>query len=60
VAFFMKQCGARPVTTRRIEDIHGRPMTSETTVRLSDSHGADPSEWPADLRVQMFPGEAWR
>lgn len=24
-------------------------------VSLVDSHGADPSEWPEDLRVQEFP-----
>ncbi len=28
-------------------------------VRLRDKSGADPSEWPKELRAQMFPGEAW-
>lgn len=43
VPVFVKQLGARP------EDA-GAP------VLLSDrSHGADPNEWPEDLRVQEFP-----
>lgn len=25
------------------------------TMGLSDRHGADPAEWPEDLRVQEFP-----
>lgn len=25
----------------------------------SHSKGGDPAEWPADLRVRMFPGEVW-
>lgn len=28
-------------------------------MRLRDRAGADPSEWPEDLRVQMFPGDKW-
>lgn len=38
-AFFMKQVGANPV---------GCPRTK-------DKAGADPAEWPEDLRVQEFP-----
>lgn len=38
---FMKQLGARPV--------------APVPMRLDDSHGGDPSEWPADLRVREFP-----
>jgi hypothetical protein len=46
----MKQCGAYPTDT--VHDWDGR-----RTEALSFRHaaGADPSEWPADLRIQEFP-----
>jgi len=43
VAVFVKQVGDRPVEgARRAVEFHAR-------------HGADPAEWPVDLRVQQFP-----
>ena len=43
VPCFVKQLGAKPT-------IAGRRVTS-----IHDRKGADPSEWPADLRVQEMP-----
>ena len=31
--------------------------TNETTLRLKDRKGGDPSEWPEDLRVRQMPKE---
>jgi protein gp37 len=66
VPYFLKQLGANIVTdgisrpgerwptaaTRTLEDVGGR-----FRVRLKDSHGGDPSEWPEDLRdgTRAFP-----
>jgi protein gp37 len=44
VPVFFKQLGDNPLTSPG-------PITWPTTAH----HGADPSEWPADLRVQEFP-----
>lgn len=62
VACFVKQLGARPSTTlpegeqwpsvRRFE---GDGFGNYAVLGLRDRAGADPSEWPADLRVQQFP-----
>lgn len=43
VAFFMKQMGRHP------------RAGWENVVRYTDRAGADPAEWPIDLRVQEFP-----
>ena len=40
---FVKQMGRKPI------------LPDGTTVWLCDRAGADPAEWPADLRVQQFP-----
>ena len=48
VPAFVKQLGARP------EAMHANGVNM-TTLRLKDAKGADPSEWPEDLRVQEFP-----
>lgn len=49
---FVKQLGSRPYVPER-------PMMEFTIGRrgfsLNDRAGADPDEWPADLRVQEFP-----
>lgn len=45
VAFFFKQMGARPVG---LENHHGAILPEHPA-------GADPAEFPADLRVQQFP-----
>ncbi len=66
---FMKQLGARVYDSeRRIgtfaphdrrtpkkPDGAGGEMCMGNLVLLRDSHGGDPSEWPADLRVREFP-----
>jgi exopolyphosphatase/pppGpp-phosphohydrolase len=48
VAFFMKQVGSNAVGTHE----NGVNLTS---LRLKSKSGADPSEWPEDLRIQQFP-----
>lgn len=45
VPYFFKQAGARPVLD---------PAT-DALVAISARSGADPAEWPEDLRVQQFP-----
>jgi protein gp37 len=49
VACFVKQLGARPTDTR------GDPVL-DWQRKLRDPKGGDPTEWPANLRVQAFPG----
>lgn len=44
--FFMKQTGHKPTE-------HGRPYR----LTLDLSHGADPRDWPHDLRVRNYPRE---
>lgn len=50
VAVFVKQMGDLPVDTVEGGDYPGRHRLTFTA-----HHGADPSEWPEDLRVQEFP-----
>lgn len=53
VAVFVKQLGARAV------EEPDRPRDAPLpfrALRLRDRAGADPAEWPDDLRVQQFPG----
>jgi protein gp37 len=63
VPVFVKQLGARPVigpsidlsdwpTAKVLADADLRDMWE---IRLKHRAGADPSEWPEDLRVQQFP-----
>lgn len=47
VAFFMKQIGAKPRFDGFDRPHHRYP--------IRDRAGAEPSEWPADLRIQKFP-----
>jgi protein gp37 len=51
VPFFMKQVGAKP---GGMNHPLGFPP-SFVSWRPADSHGADPAEWPADLRIREFP-----
>lgn len=37
------------------EDYHPAYQGEHVSIRLHDRSGADPSEWPADLRVREFP-----
>lgn len=58
VAVFVKQLGKRPVASEEHEhEWHGLldPPHAGQEFRTADSHGGDPSEWPADLRVREFP-----
>lgn len=52
VAVFVKQLGAEPTTdartARKADEWIGLSL-------LKDHKGGDPSEWPADLRVQEYP-----
>lgn len=50
VPVFVKQLGARPYDGDNFAGYQ-----PETAMHLRDSHGGDPSEWPADLRVREFP-----
>jgi len=58
-AYFCKQLGARPVDTyARVEGPRSDRRTSPAVtrpIRLLDRAGADPSEWPTDLRVREWP-----
>jgi hypothetical protein len=47
VAVFVKQVGTRPFYERAM----GVPLILHTR----DRKGADPAEWPDDLRVREFP-----
>jgi protein gp37 len=51
VAWFMKQVGAKP---GGMNHPLGFPETFASW-KPTDSHGADPDEWPEDLRVREFP-----
>lgn len=56
VPFFCKQLGAQPVVrwADLDEDRHVE-RAREARLDLRDRAGADPAEWPEDLRVQEFP-----
>jgi len=49
-AVFLKQLGAHPFV-----EVHGVHAERIRPPRVRDSHGGDPAEWPADLRVRRFP-----
>lgn len=51
VPAFVKQLGARPVSTERV-DADGRWAWQ---AGLKDKKGGDPAEWPEDLCVREFP-----
>jgi protein gp37 len=53
VPVFVKQMGARSVNSS--EDLGPWPVAPATEIRWRDPKGADPAEWPADLRVQEWP-----
>lgn len=63
VAPFVKQPGESPYRISEVEamgyDDQGHPCPELTLDRdllpLRDRHGADPAEWPEDLRVREFP-----
>lgn len=60
VPYFLKRLGARPFDTENC-DLHKPPRCDSSNksiaLHLVDSHGADESEWPSDLRgCRAFPG----
>lgn len=57
VPVFVKQLGSHPIT-----DVQQRPgwegkLFSAFKIKFKDRAGADPAEWPEDLRIQEFPQE---
>lgn len=52
--FFMKQMGANPVSLPKRTSLNPNILLGSGMV-LHDSHGADPDEWPEDIRVREFP-----
>lgn len=66
VPVFVKQLGARPYLHAESSATEERPgfsmrMSSlqiDKTISFIDRAGADPSEWPEDLRVREFPAGA--
>lgn len=60
---FVKQFGARPYWKESLSAHHESPglkisvqsLSIDTTIRLADSHGGDPSEWPAGDWPREFP-----
>jgi hypothetical protein len=62
-ACFVKQLGSAPTFDHRLdgwpEHVEFRQDLHATNViRLEDSKGGDPAEWPEDLRVREMPGGA--
>lgn len=71
-AWFMKQLGDRPFDSARLFGVHAphdkrTPQKSDGAGGMMDAgnlvlkkahHGADPAEWPDDLRLQNFPRAA--
>ena len=53
VPVFCKQVGSNPVWGDESSSL-GRALR-EGGYTLKDRAGADPSEWPEDLRIQQFP-----
>ena len=56
VPFFMKQIGSKPYDGYESwsNPLEG-PDEEPRWLRLRDRHGANPEEWPEDLRVREFP-----
>lgn len=57
---FVKQMGVRPFESGIAwQSVHGRDdeylQPAKRDLKLVDSHGGDPAEWPEDLRVREFP-----
>lgn len=56
VACFVKQIGARPIRYEcAMRERCTHPDCGPRSVTLRDRAGADPAEWPEDLRVREFP-----
>jgi hypothetical protein len=59
VPVFMKQVGSHPFTIY-VTDKDGRFIGGTSPLPHAKNKGGEPSEWPEDLRVRQFPGEAVR
>jgi len=62
VPVLVKQVGSNCLTYEATPDgwpagteLSALAGTDERRVRLNDPKGADPSEWPADIRLHQFP-----
>lgn len=55
VPVFVKQLGAHPYPRRIPYPAAGPHAYTLETVRISDRSGAEPSEWPEDLRIREMP-----
>lgn len=55
VPVFVKQLGAHLVSDQPSDFENGDTVVGECDLLLRDPKGADPSEWPADLRIRQFP-----
>ena len=57
VPVFVKQLGSRPIRSKWPPDgvTHIKGIGWHNVTRWKDRAGADPAEWPEDLRVQCFP-----
>jgi protein gp37 len=63
IASFVKQLGSEPGIHAGEDEYaagfsfhHYDPVNQLNIKKLEDSHGGNPEEWPADLRVREFPG----
>lgn len=43
-----------------MKQIGSKPLSHRDFLLINNTKGADPREWPEDLRVQMHVGDAWR
>lgn len=61
VACFVKQCGSNPVdrlspiAEAALDSFAGRKPGRLERIAFKNRAGADPAEWPTDLRIQEFP-----
>jgi hypothetical protein len=55
VPVFCKQLGARPFDSEYAPTLTPAGIQTVREITLRDRKGADPSEWPAELRVRAFP-----
>lgn len=64
VPVFVKQLGRRPIFHGPTDQAGGTPFEALNgpgdpwELDLRDSHGGDPAEWPADLRIREVPSPA--
>lgn len=54
ISFFMKQMGSHPTDVEHVTTA-STARGQRVGLKLRDSKGGDPAEWPEDLRVREFP-----